>query len=103
MIQELDTFYDTIYQTGPGNNNVLIKVQPQSVTPNTVQAILLIQAGEEIINNNDVLEGELCMLLKNSLKSISFEIDDDGNLIVNANDANNYSLDSEGNLIYTYR
>lgn len=103
MIQELDTIYDTIYQTGPGNNNVLITVQPQSITPNTVKAVLLFQSGEEIVNNNDILEGELCLLLKNTLKKISFEIDINGNLIVNAEDANNYSLDGEGNLIYTYR
>jgi hypothetical protein len=103
IIQELTANYDTIYQTGFGNNNVVVTVQPGSATPNTVQAQLLLQIGQKIVNNNVADEGDLVFVLKNSLKSINFELDENGNLIVDAPDANNYSLDDEGNLIYTYR
>jgi hypothetical protein len=103
MPQQLNANYDTIYQTGAGNNIVVVTVQPGSVTPNTVQAQLLLTIGQKIINNNPADEGDLVFLLKNSLKSINFELDGNGNLIVDAPDANNYSIDDEGNLIYTYR
>jgi len=103
MIQEVVTQYDTIYETNQGTNNLVITVQPQSITPNTLEAELILDSGKEIINNVTVLEGELSMILKNTLRDIDFEIDDDGNLIVHGLDANNYSIDAEGFLIYTYR
>ena len=103
MIQEEEFIYDTIYATGAGNNNVTIKVQPGSVAHNTIAAVLLLQVGKTIINKNVGIEGDLIMELRNTLKDISFEIDNDGNLIINAVDAANYSIDDEGNLIYTFR
>ena len=103
MIQELQASYDTVYATTPGSSNMAIKIQPESVNPNTVQAILLLSVGNEVVNNNDMYEGELMMALKNTLKDIDYEIDDEGNLIIHAPDADNYSIDINGFLIYTWR
>lgn len=103
MIQELQAKYDTIYETDPGTTNITITVQPESVTPNTLEAILLLNVGKKMVNNNDMVEGELMMSLKNTLKDVDWEIDDEGNLIIHAPDADNYSIDSEGFLIYSYR
>lgn len=103
MIQELQFNYDTIYATASGTMNVTMIVQPESATPNTVGAMLLLIPGAKLVNNNAMKEGELTMVMKNTLKNIDFEIDDDGNLIIHAPDAENYSLDDNGNLIYTYR
>lgn len=103
MVQEATVNYDTIYETGFGNNNLLITVQPGSLTPNTVEAELFLGIGEKITNNTTGDEGDLLMIMKHTLKSIDFEIDENGDLIVHAPDANNYSLDGEGNLIYTWR
>jgi hypothetical protein len=103
MIQEIQASYDTIYETIPGTNNVAITVQPESTTPNTIKAALLLIEGEKMINNNDMLEGELTMVIKNTLKSVDWEIDDEGNLIIHAPDADNYSIDANGFLIYTWR
>jgi hypothetical protein len=103
MIQELQAKYDTIYETAPGTSNVTMTVQPESVAPNTLESILLLNVGKKMVNNNDMVEGELMMSLKNTLKDVDWEIDDDGNLIIHAPDADNYSIDSEGFLIYSYR
>jgi hypothetical protein len=103
MPQELATVYDTIYQTGQGNNNVVITLQPSSVTPNTVESELNTVIGLVVGNNVPVLEGELLLYLKNTLKNIDFEINENGELIINAPDADNYSIDANGYLIYTYR
>lgn len=100
---ELNAEYDSTYVTSPGVNTLQITVTPGSVNPNTVQTELRFQSGEIQANNLEIEEGELCMLMRNTLKDIDFEIDDDGNLIVHAEDSNNYSLDDEGNLIYTWR
>jgi hypothetical protein len=103
MIQIETPNYDTIYETTPGTNTLAITVQPYSATPNTVKAELLLTIGQKIINNNVGDEGDLCFVLKNALKNVNFELDENGNLIVDAPDANNYSINNEGFLIYTYR
>src|SRR5579872_1863688 len=99
MTQEVVAIYDTIYETPQGANTMIIVVQPGSATPNTVAAEQLLGIGKKFVNNNTGIEGELIMKLKNTLADVDWEIDDDGNLIIHAEDANNYSLDDEGNLI----
>lgn len=103
MSEEKQVNFDTIYETTPGIPGVVIRVQPESTTPNTIQANLLNLTGKRLTNNTGQLEGELMMIMKNTLYNIDFEIDDEGNLIVHAPDAENYSINSGGFLIYTYR
>lgn len=103
MVQELNAIYDTIYETDFGNNNLTITIQPGSAGPNTIEAELFLEIGQKITDNTPGDEGDLLMIMRNTLKLIDFEIDENGDLIVHAPDANNYSLDDEGNLIYTWR
>lgn len=61
----------------------------------------------ELINTQDGVnykEGELVFQAKNSPNEIDFYIDNKGNLIISSstNDVSNYSIDSNGNLIYTF-
>ena len=104
MIQEQNVNTDTDYSTPASDDSTLIvKIQAASIMPNTLTGVWNKNTNQYHQNNVKVLPGELCMLEKNALKSISYEINDAGELIVNAPDADNYSLDSDGNLIYTYR
>ena len=48
------------------------------------------------------IEGELGITMQNYLTDIDYSIDASGNLIVFAGDADNYSINFDGNLIYTY-
>lgn len=103
MIQEKKIKFDTIYKTDVGVNNVEIKIQPEQLTPNTVQVNLNLEQDKANINNVSVDVGELCLSVKNDLRDISFHLNSYGELIVNAEDAENYSIDENGFLIYTYR
>lgn len=103
-IQQAEIEVDTVYQTDLATDAVIEAViAPASTTPNTVQVNLNLSLSGNHVNETPCEPGELVMVEKNALFDLSFEIDDAGNLIVNALDANNYTIDAQGNLIYTYR
>jgi len=56
-------------------------------------------------NGTSFIEGDLVITMTNSPEKIDYFLDSLGNLIVNANspeDAAKYSIDSNGDLIYTF-
>ena len=85
------------------SNVITIFTEFLSGLPNTINAFIA-----EIVatkNNIPYIEGDLVITMVNSPESIDYVIDSNGNLIVNtsaaANDADRYSIDSSGDLIYT--
>lgn len=102
-IEERIIPFDTTYRTPAGSNNIAIFLQNESEYRNTINSFINNNLTNQFSNNKKIIPGELCLTMKNHLKDIDFEVDFEGNLIVHAEDADNYSLDSEGNLIYTYR
>jgi len=76
-------------------------VQAGNVLPNTLDAFI----SNEVSSQEGVSyeENQLLIQMKNYPTQIDYTIDDDGSLIVfsNQGDVNKYSIDSEGNLIYT--
>lgn len=80
-----------------------IIIQPESVTPNAVEAVLNMQPYHVHVNNKFTNTGELTIIQKNHLRDVDFFIDDMGNLVVSAEDAKNYTINNMGELIYTKR
>lgn len=111
MSQQKDVKFDTIYIGDYGDYNVNednipinIEIIPESTSSGVVRSMFIMNDTNKVVNNVDVQEGELCILMKNiSNEYIDFEINDKGELIVHGNKANNYSIDDDGNLIYTER
>lgn len=56
-----------------------------------------------IQNGTPFIEGELLIKVKNYPTNISYQLDNNGNLIqiISTGDEGNYSIDSNGDLIYT--
>jgi hypothetical protein len=83
--------------------NVSIKTsyqEPDSL-PDTIEARITSAVG---IQDGTLFEqGELLIQMKNSPQNIDYMLDGDGNLIllISTGDENNYSIDSNGDLIYT--
>lgn len=103
MTEQKQILFDTVYKTVTGTQVVGVKLTAEALHPNTLPVQLNLTLTAFNVNNIPVASGELCMVMKNNLRDIDYEINNNGELIVNAPDAENYSLDSEGNLIYTYR
>lgn len=98
--------YDTKYKGMTINNgqyNLDIDLQPESVTPNTLEAVMNFSLIDVFINNKDITPGNLSIIMKNKLNDMDFHIDKNGHLVVNSEDCENYTLDNQGHLIYTYR
>lgn len=57
----------------------------------------------QIIDGVPIIEGELCIRMEDSAypSDIDYTINEDGELIVTSDNADNYSIDSAGDLIYT--
>lgn len=103
MIEEKEIEFDTVFTAHPISNVLSIVLTPASFNPNTLQANLNNSGLRQILNNVVVQQADLAMVIKNGFKDLSFDINDDGELVINGPDADNYSLDADGNLIYTYR
>ena len=109
MPQEKLVNYDTRYESARDLSDVdvlSIKAEAEGQNPNTVISIVNLNDSGKIIHRNSIPTevGELCITMKNTLKDIDYEINDRGELIIHAEDADNYSIDPEtGSLIYTYR
>lgn len=97
--------FDTKYKTpntAYNNGSLTINLQPESNTPNTVEADLNMGLDRMFVNNTKIAAGNLGMIMKNALVDIDFHFDRNGHLIVNAEDSQNYRLDDQGHLIYDY-
>ena len=66
------------------------------VSSDTIEAF--ISESVQVREGVPLIEGELAIIYEND---VDYEIDDDGNLIVNDTDASQYSIDSAGDLIYS--
>lgn len=96
--------FDTVYLQNATSNVASVYVIPEAINPDTIAARLSIITDIQHMNNVEVLTGQLCMLTKNNQGSnIDFEINDKGELIVHGNESKNYSINEDGDLIYTYR
>lgn len=104
MVEEKNIVADTTYKTTTVNDGaVAIITQAAALNPNTIEVNINFKLTKYHANNIAIQPGELLFVLKNALKDVGFEINDAGELIVNAPDADNYSIDANGNLIYSYR
>jgi len=62
----------------------------------------LVAAVDSYYNNKSIKMGELVVGINNNIQSfIDLSINDKGELIVSGPDAHNYSIDGNGNLIYS--
>lgn len=103
--------FDTIYignlaqyDINQDNIGLTVEIIPESSTGETVRAISNVNSTPKTINNIFTDDGELCIVMRDQLESyIDFEINDNGELIVHGKNANNYSINEEGELIYTNR
>lgn len=85
------------------NSNIQIKTEylEEGLLPDTIEARITENVG--IQDQTSFIEGELLIKMKNSPENIFYFIDNNGNLILNCTtgDQDNYSIDSDGNLIYS--
>jgi len=80
-------------------SNVTITLFFKKGLPDTVAAFI-----SEIVatlNGIPYIEGELVITMVNSPADIDFEVDSNGDLIVFSDDASKYSINDNGDLIYT--
>lgn len=109
MAEEKIVKFDTRYESARNGADVdilTIKAESQEMNPNTiVSAVNKNDSGKiEHKNSKQIDVGYLCITMKNTLKDIDYEINDKGELIIHAEDAENYSIEREtGSLIYTKR
>lgn len=108
MGQEKDVKFDTIV-TGDFNcynvdiDSIELKVEiiPESSTAPVVRSICNVNSTNKTINNVEVLENELCIVMKNQMSEfVDFDINNKGELIVHGKKANQYSINQDGELIY---
>jgi|ERR1035437_58285 hypothetical protein len=96
--------FDTKFKTnGDGTNVLNITIKKEDDTPNTMAAELNLHLLDENVNNKKIIPGNLSMVMKNHLSDIDFHLFKNGDLIVNAEDSKNYSINDQGHLIYVYR
>jgi hypothetical protein len=110
MSEQKNVKFDTIYIGNSDERGVngevplILENIPESETSGIVRSIVNINSNNKVINNKSVLEGELCLLSKNNNKNyIDFEINDNGELIIHGDKANNYHMNEDGELIYKDR
>lgn len=109
MPEQKDVKFDTIvtgdftcYDADSDSIKLKVEVIPESTTSQTVRSICNINSSNKTINNVMVEENELCIVMRNQLKDyVDFEINDIGELIVHGKNANKYSINEDGELIYT--
>lgn len=73
----------------------------EDILPNTLQALIV--DSTDNLDNVSYIEGELVIQMKNNPEQINYYINDNGELILftSTGDKNNYSIDVDGNLIWT--
>lgn len=96
--------FDTKYKVVNGDNSMTIFMQRAIEFANVLDSDVNLTPNVEFINNKQVISGELVMTTKNSLRDIDAFIDNNtGDLIISTEDSKNYTLNDQGDLIYTYR
>lgn len=84
-------------------DNIKLTVDLLPIKDNSqVSTIIFSQDKNLTLNNVKIKQGELGILLRNvGGNYIDFEINEDGELIINGEEAHKYSLNEEMELIYT--
>lgn len=96
--------FDTKFKANTGTSTLVISMQRSINFANVLDSEVNLKVYDEFINNKQIAPGELVLTLKNGLRDIDAFIDNDsGNLVISSEDSKNYSLNSQGHLIYTYR
>jgi hypothetical protein len=94
----------TITSLTVSGNDIEIRTEYLDITtlPDTLSADITEVVGMQ--DNTPYIEGELIIKMKNSPPNISYLIDNNGDLILIdiTGDTANYSVDSNGELIYTF-
>lgn len=113
MAEQLKKKFDTIIKQNDAvtqtvntvvAKSVQITIQPEINTPDCIESFINNTPDNKHYNNVPIQTGELCVFMKNQQSSnIDFDINSKGELIVNGENAKNYSMSDEGELIYTYR
>jgi len=104
MPEEKFIKFDTVYVQRDDTNEINVVETPENANPDTISAKLSIITPIQHVNNVEVLTGQLCMVTKNNqVSNIGWDINDKGELIVHGENAKNYSINDDGDLIYTYR
>lgn len=98
-IENISTFTDT--STSGAN----ISIRTQYLDPATLPDTLSADITEEVGSQDGVsfIEGKLLIKMKNSPSHLSYQLDNNGHLIliINTGDGAKYSIDNTGHLIYT--
>lgn len=82
-----------------GNTIDIFTFYNDGLAPFTILAF--IASEDATINDTLIEQGDLVIHMINSPEFIDYFLDSSGNLIVLGDDADNYSIDGDGNLIYT--
>jgi hypothetical protein len=88
--------------TASGTALTHVVTYANDILPDTLGARLPQDVGQQ--EDESHLEGQLIIRMKNTPQNLSFAIDEDSGhllLLCETGDEDNYSLDSDGNLIYT--
>lgn len=109
MSEEKNVEFDTIvtgdftcYDADTDNITLKISLLPKSTTTQTVKSLYNVNSTNKTINNVMLLENELCIVNREVIKDfVDFEINNKGELIVHGKNANKYSINDNGELIYT--
>lgn len=91
-----------------GENQYQCPLQPEQITtlPYTLEAQISETEGGDFLNGLMLYNGHLYITMNNTPADIDYEVNSNGNLIVKtsvqASDANRYSIDENGHLIYDF-
>ena len=108
MAEEKNVKFDTIvtgdftcYDADQDTITVKVEIIPESSTCQTVRSICNVNSSKKTINNQLVEENELCIVTREQINDyVDFEINHLGELIVHGKNANKYSINEDGELIY---
>lgn len=103
-MKQLQVLTDTKVVKNTNNNNVSITLTQADDMPDCVLVDLNLDTFHHNINNTESTSGELIELSKNNLTDFDMFINDKtGELFISSEKSKNYSINSTGYLIYTYR
>ena len=95
---------DTLYIQLNNNGTFHATIQESGYTPNVMQSSFNANGDVNYVNNQEIQAGELGIVVKNALSDIDIFVEPlTGELFVSGKDAHNYSIDSNGNLVYTWK
>lgn len=104
MPEQKDIRFDTVYKLVKDlTNNITVKLEAESKNPDTISANLNSTVKVNYLNNIKQFTGQLVMITKDNGSDIDWEINSKGELIVHGDNAKNYHINLDGDLIYEYR